>query len=181
MQHNRRLKPSIKKYVIKTMIVIIITLVCLIIMKSNSQFKTDFYKYVYDTNFSFRDVTKIYNKYFGSSIYEKNKDNEVSSEKIAYNKISKYKDGAKLEVANNYAIPIQESGIVVFIGEREGYGKVVIIQQNNGIDMWYGNISNTNVSLYSYVNKGSILGECNKYLYVVYKKNGEILSYEDKI
>lgn len=180
MQTNRRLKPSIKKYIIKTMVVIIITLVCLIIMKANSQFKTDFYKYVYDTHFSFSDATKIYNKYFGS-VYTFDKTKEVSSEKITYNKVSKYKEGAKLEVTDNYAIPIQESGIVVFIGEKEGYGKVVIVQQNNGIDMWYGNISNTNVSLYSYVNKGSILGECSKYLYVVYKKNGEILSYEDKI
>ena len=47
--------------------------------------------------------------------------------------------------------------------------------------MWYGNISNTSVKLYDYVKKGDILGEVNDYLYLVYKKNGNILNYEDYI
>lgn len=43
-------------------------------------------------------------------------------------------------VSNNYLVPTLESGIVVFMGEKEGYGKTIIIEQINGIDVWYSNI-----------------------------------------
>ena len=43
-------------------------------------------------------------------------------------------------------VPIEESGIVVFIGEKEGYNNTVIIQRIDGIDEWYGNIENVNVN-----------------------------------
>ena len=87
----------------------------------------------------------------------------------------------KLSVDKNYLVNVQESGIVVFIGNKDNYGNVIIVEQVNGIDMWYGNISNTSVKLYDYVKKGDILGEVNDYLYLVYKKNGNILNYEDYI
>lgn len=180
MQKKRRLKPSVIRYLYKILIVIIITLILLIIMKSNNGFKADFYKYVYDTNFSFADVNKLYNKYF-KTIYEKKESENVMIEKLAYNSISAYKDGAKLVTDKDYSIPIQESGIVVYIGNKDEYGKVVIIQQNNGIDMLYGNIDNVSVNLYDYVTKGSILGNCKEYMYVVYKKNGEIINYAENI
>ena len=83
-----------------------------------------------------------------------------------------------LSVGKNYLVPIQESGLVVFIGEKEHYGNVVIIQQINGIDMWYGNINHTDVNLYDYVSKGTPLGECDDQLYLLFKQNGEVLNYE---
>ena len=182
MQKKRRLKPSIVRYIYKVLIVIIMTLIVLILMKANSNFKSNFYKYVYDTSFKFSDMKKIYHKYFGSIVKENsNVTNTVSIEKLDYKNIEKYKDGAKLSVGRNYAIPVQESGVVVNIGKKDNYGKVVIIQQNNGIDMWYGNVSDTSLKLYDYVTKGSILGTCDNYLYVVYKKDGKIVSYEDNL
>ncbi len=181
MQTKRRLKPSVVRYLYKILIVIIITLIVLILMKASNGFKSKFYKYVYDTSFKFSSVNSLYHKYFNSIVDTKKETNTVSNEKINYSNIKKYKDGAKLTVSNNYAIPVQESGIVVFIGEKEGYNKTIIVQQNNGIDMWYGNISNTNIKLYDYVTKGSIIGECDKYLYVVFKKNGNIVSYEENL
>lgn len=182
MQKRRRLKPSIVKYIYKILIVIILTLVALILMKSSTTFKTNFYKYVYDTSFKFSDMKKIYHKYFGTVIKDGNINSEaVSSEKLNYQKKEKYQDGAKLSVASDYSIPIQESGIVVYIGKKDKYDKVVIIQQINGIDMWYGHISDTSLELYDYVTKGSILGNCHDYLYVVYKKDGKILPYEENL
>ena len=180
MQTRRRLKPCIVQYIYKTMVVVIITLICLILMKASSKFKASFYKYVYDTSFKFSDVTNWYHKYFSSTII-KEETQTVSSEKINYSKVEKYQDGAKLSVGKNYSVPIQESGIVVFIGQKENYGNVVIIQQINGIDMWYGNITDTSLKLYDYVTKGSILGSCNEYLYVVYKKDGKVLPYEENL
>ena len=67
----------------------------------------------------------------------------------------------------------------MFIGPKEEYDNVIIIQRIDGIDEWYGNISNVNVKLYDYVKKGSLLGEVYDYLYLVYKKDGNVLNYEE--
>lgn len=179
MPTKRRLKPSVVRYLYKILVVFIITLILLIGMKASSSFKTNFYKYVYDQSFSFTKFNNLYHKYFGKVIKEKTE--PVSSDKITYSNISKYGDGAKLSVGSDYAIPIRESGIVVFIGNKDKYNKTVIIQQNNGIDLWYGNIDTVNIKLYDYVTKGSILGNCKDYLYLVFKKNGQVLNYEKNI
>ena len=62
----------------------------------------------------------------------------------------------------------------------ENYGKVVIIEGIDGVDIWYGNIENSNVKLYDYVNKGDFLGEVeNNNLYLVLEKNKEYISFEE--
>lgn len=170
---------NIRIFISKALIAIIITLIMLILMKSNENFKSNFYKYVYDTNFSFTKITNLYNKYFDNIIsLPKDKSKLVFNEKLTYEEKNKYYDGVKLTVSENYMVPIQESGLVVYIGKKENYGNVVIIQQINGIDMWYGNISHVDIKLYDYVEKGTLLGECEKNLYILYKQNGEILDYE---
>ena len=75
-------------------------------------------------------------------------------------------------------MPAKDSGIIVFIGNKEDYGSSIIVQQVNGIDVLYGNIENTNYKLYDYVKKGDILGSANKYLYLLFKKDGKVLDYE---
>ena len=176
-----------KKYLInllnKTLITIILILVSLILIKSSKNFKTNFYKQVYGTSFSFSKVNNLYNKYVGKiDIVDKVAPTEtVFNEKLEYTKIEKYKDGAKLSVGSSYLVPIQESGIVVFIGEKEDYGNVVIIQRLDGVDEWYGNISNTDLKLYDYVKRGELLGEVDNTLYLVYRKNGKSLNYEEYI
>jgi len=172
------------KYVLKLLLTIVIVLIVLILIKSSNNFKANFYKYVYEQNISFAKLNKLYEKYIGNALPLENVVNKtevVFSEKINYTNKENYKDGVKLEVSSNYLIPIQESGIVVYIGEKEGYNNVIIIQQEKGDDMWYGNISNVNVKLYDYVNKGAVLGECNDYLYLLFKKDGNVLNYEDYI
>ena len=158
-------------------------LVSLILIKSNKEFKTNFYKQVYGTNFSFSKINNLYNKYIGKlDIVDKVATTEpVFSEKLEYKKEEKYKDGVSLSVNKNYLVPIQESGVVVFIGEKEDYGNTVIIQRLDGIDQWYGNISNTDLKLYDYVKTGDLLGEADGTLYLVYRKNGKTLNYEDYI
>lgn len=170
---------KLRLYLSKTLITVIITLIVLILMKASNNFKVTFYKYVYDTNFSFSTINNIYNKYFGALIKIPDKSIEtVFNEKLTYTDKQPYQDGVKLSIDKNYMVPIQLSGIVVFIGEKEGYGNVVIIEQVNGVDMWYGNISTVNVKLYDYVEKGTLLGEASDNLYLVYKKNGNILDYD---
>ena len=45
----------------------------------------------------------------------------------------------------------------------------VIVETVDGIDIWYGNLSNINVKLYDYIDKGSLIGNCNNTLFLVHK------------
>lgn len=168
-------------FFIKLLISIVITLVILILIKSSSDFKNSFYKHIFSNNISFTKLKEVYNKYIGDSdILDKVvKTETVFNEELTYEVEEKYLDGVKLSVGSNYLVPVNESGIVVFIGTKENYGNTVIIQRIDGIDEWYGNIENVNVKLYDYVKKGDLLGEVNNDLYLVYKKDGNILNYEE--
>ncbi len=168
-------------FFIKLLISIVITLIILILIKSSSNFKNEFYKQVFSNNISFTKLKNVYNKYLGSFDILDGviKEEAVFNEKLSYESSEKYLDGVKLSVGVNYLVPISESGIVVFIGEKENYGNTVIIQRIDGVDEWYGNIENINVKLYDYVSKGELLGEANNNLYLVYKKDGNILNYEE--
>ena len=167
----------------KALISIILMLIVLIFIKASSSFKSEFYDKVYGSNFSFSYFNNLYNKYIGNlDIIDTDvKVDTVFNETLTYKNKEKYEEGVKLTVDKNYLVPVNESGIVVFIGEKEKYGNTVIIQRVDGIDEWYGNIENTNLKLYDYIKKGTLLGEVNDYFYLVYKKNGKALNYEDYI
>ena len=74
-----------------------------------------------------------------------------------------------------------DSGIVIFIGDKEGYGKTVIVQQENGVDVWYSNLEEINVKLYDYIKKGNLIGMVNQNLYLVFIKNGDVIDYKEYI
>lgn len=186
-KNNKRnnIKNKYMRYLYKFLILVVLTLFVMIMLKSNDKFKKKFYEYVYEKNFSFAKLNSLYQEKFGSQIpfldIAKNNNKQVFNESLEYRDKSDYKDGVKLVVSSNYMVPILESGLVVFIGEKEGYGNTVIIQQIDGIDVWYGNISNTSIKLYDYVEKGNLLGECSNELYLVFKKDGNRLDYENRI
>lgn len=171
------------RYILKTFVAIIITLVTLIFLKQNKNFKTTFYKYVYNTNFSFTSVNNLYQKYMGSPLpfkdFLKEPTSSVFNEQLAYKSINLYKDGAELKVDNGYMVPALESGLVVFIGDKDEYKNTVIIQQINGVDVWYSNVSINNLKIYDYIEKGSLIGEARSdSLYMVFKKDGKVLDYK---
>lgn len=170
-------------YLSKFLIVILLTITTMIILKSNNNLKETFYKEVYDKNLSFTKINELYNKYLGSFLPFDNLLKEarpVFSEQLAYKEINKYLDGASLKVNDSYLVPSKSSGLVVFIGEKEGYGNTVIIQGIDGIDIWYGNILEVNVQLYDYISEGTLIGMVkDKNLYVVFKKEGKSLDYEE--
>lgn len=173
-----------KSTAIKFLVLFVITIITLIVLKSNPQFKTNFYKYVYEDNISFAQINNWYQSKFGSPLPFSNVFEEsipVFNETLKYNEANKYKDGVSLKVGIDYLTPILEGGIVIFIGEKEGYGKTAIIQQSNGIDVWYSNLKEVNVNLYDYVKKGSLIGMASEELYLVFIKDGEILDYKEYI
>ena len=69
---------------------------------------------------------------------------------------------------------------MVYIGEKEDYGNTVIIQGVDGVDIWYGNLTNVSVKLYDYLEKDKLIGETlDDTLYLVIKKDNEYIKYED--
>ena len=163
------------------LVVILITIITLIFLKGNSLFKEKFYKYVYEDHISFAFLNNLYQKYFGNPIPSLKEDTKaVFDEKISYINKTKYQDGVELDVSSNYLVPSLNSGMVIFIGEKEGYGNTVVIEQTDGTEVWYSNIS-TNLKMYDYIEKGTSVGEANGKLYLVFKKDGNILNYEDYI
>ena len=169
----------------KILVSIIMFLSFSIAVKVSPDVKDFLYENVFEKNFSFATVNKLYNRYFGKvlpvkSIF-KEETKAVFKEELVYSNDEKYLDGVKLTVTEGYLIPVLESGMVVFVGEKEGYGNTIIVQQINGVDTWYGNVDTSNVKLYEYIEKGSLLGETSNTMYLVFKKDGEVLDYNEYI
>lgn len=167
----------------KILITALLFLATSIFIKLSYTNKMLIYKNLYEDNFKFAQINTLYQKYLGSILPFQNtvkeKAKPVFNEKLTYDKATKYQDGVMLSVSASYPIPILESGIVTFIGQKDGYGSTVIIQQIDGLDVWYGNVKNPNVKIYDYVEKGNLLGETtdNK-LYLVFTKEGKGLNYK---
>lgn len=171
------------KWLSKVSIVIVITLILLILIKANGNIKNFIYDQVYTNNISFAKINKIYSQHFGHNILfdQSSITQPVFNEVLEYSQKEKINEGLKLTVAENYLVPNIESGLVIFTGTKENYGNVVIVQQIDGVDVWYGNLSNINVKLYDYIEKGSLIGSCDNTLYLVHKKAGQTLDYAEKI
>ncbi len=167
-------------FLYRTLLTILLTLFLLILIKKNSDFKENFYKKVYEEHFPFMEVNRWYQDLFGTTFpFQKYLDvKPVFKETLTYSKKEDYLDGVSLEVDKMYPIPVLQDGLVVFVGEKEGYGNVVIVEQLDGVDCWYGNLSTMNVKLYDYVEAGSLLGIADKKLFLVYKEEGNVISYE---
>ena len=161
-----------KEFLLKFFIVVVVFFLGTIAVRKDNNIKQAIYKNIYNNNFSFAKFKSIYNQYIGNIIPFQNIFNEkkVFSEKLEYLSSSKYNKGVKLKLSDNYAIPIIKGGIVIFVGEKENIGQTVIIQQSDGIDVWYGNLSSVNMKLYDYVSDNAIVGSAkNNELYLVSK------------
>ncbi len=182
---SNNIRVFIKKGLIKCLICMVLFLGGAICCKYNSSFKDWILDNVYTKNLSFASINSFYNKYLGGIMPFDNivqDTTPVFNEELVYKEKSKYLDGVKLTVDYEYLVPVLDTGIVVYIGEKERYGNVIIIQNMQGIDTWYGNIESSSVALYDYIEKGDLLGKVkDNTLYLVYSENNEILNYEDYI
>ena len=180
---NKKSSTTSKNYswLSKLMITILLTISSLIILKVKPEYKTNFYKYVFSDQISFVQINELYEKYLKDVLPLNDilKVEPVFTEQLTYSNISKYKDGNSLTVSSSYLVPILDSGMVIYTGEKEDYGLTVIIEQIDGTEVWYSNLKNYNVKLYDYVEKGTLLGEVDNELYIVIKKDGKYLDYEE--
>ena len=182
---NENKKTSyIKNFFIRTFIIIILFLSLMIATKKNDNLKDKIYNYVYKEDISFTKIKKLYNKYLGGVLPLKKETNteKVFSEKLSYTSKSKYNDGVKLTVTEDYLVPSLNEGMVVFVGDKEDYGNTIIIEDLNGMNTWYSNIENTSLKMYDYINKGDYIGNTKgDNLYLVFSKDDKFLDYEKYI
>ena len=170
--NNRK---KISKFLTKIMIVMIIVLSSLIYTSLSEKNLNKFKKYVFEDTFSFAKFKKMYQNLKGikpSNVMPVSKNIELSS-------YDRYLDCMVFNVDNNYPVKVLNSGIVIFIGQKESYGNTVIIQGSNGFDIWYGSLENINVKMYDYVKEQTILGEAHNKLYMLITKDGKFYSYEE--
>lgn len=181
---NNKKSRNVNNFFIKLLICIVIVLSLLTFIKYDKNGKQIISKYLYKNNISMATINNWYKKHFGDILpfqnIVKEKTKLVFNNSLEYKSMSLYKDGIKLNVDSNYLIPAIESGIVVFKGNKDDYGNTVIIEQTDGVTVWYGNVDNANVSLYDYVSKGEYVGEAkDKYFYMVFQKNGKMIKYNE--
>lgn len=177
-KNNKKEENKINKFrlfTLKFFIILLIFTFGTLLVKKDTKAKTIIYNNVYSKNISFAYFKSLYNKYIGSIIpfQDMFKTKKVFNEKLEYESLSKYNKGVKLHLKDNYAIPIIKGGIVIFAGEKEELGTTIIIQQSDGIDAWYSNLSSTTMKLYDYVSDNAIVGEAkNNELYLTFQKDG---------
>ena len=156
-----------------------------IVSNMSEKYEKFIYEVVLKENMSFSKITNIYEKYFGSVLPFDDlvgDEQTVFNETFQYESIINYKDGYEVEVGENYLIPVINSGIVVFVGEKEGLGNTVIVQGIDEVDYWYSNVTNIHPSLYDYVSKGELLGSSDGVkMYLTFKKGNEYLEYDEVI
>ena len=187
-KRSNKNKKTERNYVNNLITRLLVSLVLFLGILSLTNFNKDFRglvkREVFEKNINFNKVTKLYNKYLGKIIplEDTNKTETVFNEKITFKNKEQIDDYYKLTVDNNYIVPVINSGLVVFIGEKEGLGNTVIVEGIDNIDYYYGNVTNLNLKLYDYVSKGSILGNTkNNTLYLKFIKDKITMKYEEVI
>lgn len=172
-----------KNLISRVLITVIFVLGSIIFTNISEDNKALYQKYVLEDSLEFTKINELYQSVFGDvdiAKQDNNTDSEVVFGDVSYTNIEPFKNGVKLTVGMNEAISVITSGIVVFIGEKDDLGNTVIIQGNDGVDIWYSNITDTDISVYDYIEAGSILGSSNSEdIYLTINKDGEFINYEE--
>ena len=172
-----------KNLISRVLITVIFVLGSIIFTNISEDNKALYQKYVLEDSLEFTKINELYQSVFGDVDIAKkdnNTDSEVVFGDVSYTNIEPFKNGVKLTVGMNEAISVITSGIVVFIREKDDLGNTVIIQGNDGVDIWYSNITDTDISVYDYIEAGSILGSSNSEdIYLTINKDGEFINYEE--
>lgn len=165
----------------KILLSIIFVLSSVIFMKLDENNKIWFKKNVLESNLEFMKINEWYHHTFGEilpSVVDEKSSMVISEARMGERE--NYLDGYKIKTLKNTPVKTITSGLLVYMGEKEGYKNTFIIQGVDGIDIWYGNIENTNFKLYDYIEEGQILGESiEEEYYLVFEKDGKMISYEE--
>lgn len=183
LDNDHRIK-YLKFLVTRILISLILVIGVSIFVKVNDLNKSYVQKYLFEDNLKFTEINQLYQKYFGKIIPSPiDKDEMVfSGDDLTKKAYEKYENGIKFTISEHSPISALIGGIVVFIGEKDNYGNTVIVQGNDGVDYWYGGLTNLSVNLYDYIESNALLGETSaNHLYLVLKKDNNYLNYEEYI
>ena len=172
-------KKYVKSLFIRVLISIVLFLTISIFVNYSDKNLLFFKKNFYDKSFNFSGFTKLYNKYFGK-ILPPATDLVVNKTGLIYTEANSFHDGVALSGVT--VVSPLKSGIVVFIGEKENYGSTIIIQGMDGIDYWYGNVTDVSIKLYDYIESDNVIANASdNTLYLLFMKNGVVLNFEEFI
>ena len=146
----------------KLLTIVIFILIVMIVSNVSPKFRNYVNDHILNSTIDFSFVNKFTNKV--TDLFKGKENVPVVKTDDEY---EKYMEGVKYVHSGD--VLLKSSGIVTFIGEKEGYGNTIIVQQSNGYYAWYGNVKET-VKIYDYVEKNSVIGTCeNEYYYVLLK------------
>ena len=184
VKEEKKRKPNnyISLLFTRTLLSIILVLLCAIFVNISDANLLTFKNYFFNETLSFSKMNELYSKYFGPIVKEKiNTPIPVFENTKNYKNITQENDSFKVELTNNIFSFLQ-SGVVVFLGEKEGFGKTMIVQGIDGVDIWYSNLENYTVTIYDYVEKENIVGEFkDKEAILTFIEDGNYISYENYI
>ncbi len=170
----------LSKYITKFMLAVIFFLGSIIFTNTSDKNLLLYKEYVLTESLPFTKVKGWYEELFGEVLPSNDNAQTVFDGKLVYKEISDYQNGERLTVSSKSLVNSLASGIVVFSGEKDGFGNTVIIQGIDGADIWYGNLENISLNLYDYIEAGTVIGNTvDEYLYLVIKKDNEYIKYED--
>lgn len=164
-------------YLLLGLIIILITLV-IEIKSPNNLFGFKNIQKMVRTNFNLVDISNMYNDFLN---YDKRNDETVFLNYEDY-EVKKYiNNGALIKNNNEYVLSLT-SGVVIFNGIKEGLGKTIIIQSDDGTIYTYGNLTEISKGIYNYVDQYEIIGLNNDAFYLDIYKNkyldiGEIIRW----
>ena len=169
----------LSKYITKFMLAVIFFLGSIIFTNTSDKNLLLYKEYVLTESLPFTKVKGWYEELFGEVLPSNDNAQTVFDGKLVYKEISDYQNGERLTVSSKSLVNSLASGIVVFSGEKDGFGNTVIIQGIDGADIWYGNLENISLNLYDYIEAGTVIGNTvDEYLYLVIKKDNEYIKYE---
>ena len=171
-----------RRIVSKLLLSIIFLLVSIILINKSTRVKEFYLDNIYTNSWSFTKFNSLYNKYFGSLVkdYQVPDTSSVFNETLSYSHIEDYLNGSILSVSNNYLVPVIESVIIVYLGDKDSLKNTCIVQGVDGVDIWYSNIDISKLTLMDYVNKGEFLSTTlSDKLYLTLERGNEYIKYED--
>ena len=162
-----------KKLLSKILLSIIFILSSLIFVEYGENEKL-FKDEVLNNNISFSELRSYYDKYFkGDKVSNEDNNDMLVNNVMEY----EYIDGRYKYLKED--VSLIQSGIVVYVGEKDNLGNTVIVQGIDGIDVWYSNVTDVRVSLYDYVSKGDNIALSKEYYLVSLMKDGTLISYDE--
>lgn len=172
---NKKIKEKVTIFLLRIMISAIVCLIILILCSSSEKCKNFIIKNVYENTWDFSYLNNMVNKLLNINDTQK----VVSVDNNLFENSEKYLNGYSVKTGDNGLVYALNSGVVVYAKDKEDYGKTIIIQQVDGINIWYGNLKDINVSLYDYVSVNTYIGSSNDTTYYVFEKDGKYLKYSD--